>query len=112
MADNKVKEIKMAKTTSRVRKTVRVTQDIINRSVAMLQNAGSNRAEQCPVALAMRKLRLPYATSILVAPGRVMSTDYLLLAKLPPRAKTFIFTFDMHKPVRPFRFDIRLPKEI
>lgn len=110
MEDSKVKETKMVKKINTVKKTVRVTQTIINR--AAHRCISNPRSENCPIALALRKLDLPYATEIEVGPRNVKTNFNGCIAILPSSARQFIRNFDRHQPVKPFRFDIRLPKEI
>lgn len=85
---------------------VRVTREDIRKGDAAVKRKG-NRSVTCPVARSIHSV--PEFKKAIVWPSRVLLWLDRKSVRLPKNAKNFIARFDSGKPVKPFRFRLRVP---
>lgn len=71
-------------------------------------NGRRTAPDHCPVALAVR--RQSGRSKIAVSSYSVDLLDGMKDAELPPEARQFVRDFDSGRPVKPFSFELELPR--
>ena len=91
-------------------KTIKVTQEHIDRSKAILESFRTSRACNCPVALALQDAGCDNAAVFPTSDGTVCSFGATIgnrkIVALPKEVGLFVMFFDVNLRVEPFEFQL------
>lgn len=76
-----------------------------------IKNGLKKSCECCPIARSVKR-RLKQGVKIEVGVTRLFLTELLYSAPLSINAREFLLNFDDEKKVKPFRFQLNLPKKV